>query len=97
MPAPGHVKLADLTTVNKDATKYGTAIWLDDEVVQLLAQYGLPADSPLSVLCVEILPHITNIYDHVSSLQREDVRNKMRAMVGGSQFPAEGDIREDSR
>jgi hypothetical protein len=86
-------KLADLTTVNKDATKYGSAVWLDDEVVQLLQQYGLPVNSPLSVLCVEILPHIINIYDHVSSLHREDVRNNMRGMVGGSQFPAEEDIR----
>jgi hypothetical protein len=86
-------KLADSLTVNKDATKYGTAIWTDSEVVQLLHQYGLPVNSPLSVLCVEILPHITNIYDHVSSLHREDVRNKMRAMVGGSQFPAEQDVK----
>jgi hypothetical protein len=86
-------KLADLTTVNKDATKYGTGIWVDLEVVQLLTQYGLPANSPLSVLCVEILPHIANIYDHVSSLQREDVRNRMRTMVGGSQFPAEADFK----
>jgi hypothetical protein len=86
-------KLADRATANKDATKYGTAIWLDGEVIQLLHQYGLPANSPLSVLCVEILPHITNVYDHVSSLHREDVRNKMRAMVGGSQFPAEQDMK----
>ncbi len=86
-------KLADLTTVNTDATKYGTGIWVDLEVVQLLTQYGLPANSPLSVLCVEILPHIANIYDHVSSLQREDVRNRMRTMVGGSQFPAEADFK----
>jgi len=85
-------KLADLTTVNKDATKYGTAVWLDDEAVQLLQQYGLPVNSPLSVLCVEILPHITNIYDHVSSLHREEVRSRMRGMVGGEQFPTDREL-----
>ena len=86
-------KLADSATVNKDATKYGTALWTDGEVVQLLRQYGLPENSPLSVLCVEILPHITNIYDHVSSLHRESVRNGMRTMVGDSQLPAEADFK----
>jgi hypothetical protein len=87
-------KLADPLTVNKDATKYGTTIWSDSEVTQLLAQYGLPPTSPLSVLCVEILPHITNIYEHVSGLHQPDVRDKMRTMVGGSHFPADGTITE---
>ena len=85
-------KLADPQTVNKDATKYGTTIWSDSEVTQLLAQYGLPPNSPLSVLCVEILPHITNIYEHMSRLHHSDVRNTMRAMVGSTQFPADGAI-----
>ena len=87
-------KLADPLTVNKDATKYGTTIWSDSEVTQLLAQYGLPPTSPLSVLCVEILPHIINIYEHVGGLHQPDVRNKMRTMVGSSHFPADGAITE---
>lgn len=87
-------KLADAVNVNKDATRYGTVIWSNREIVQLLALYGLPPDSPLSVLCVEILPHITNIFDHVSSLHREEVRNKMRTTVGGAHFPSDGAITE---
>jgi len=87
-------KLADPATVNKDATKFGTTIWGNAEVIQLLAQFGLPPDSPLSVLCVEILPHITNVYEHVSSLHEKDVRTRMRAMVGSSQFASEGALSE---
>ncbi len=87
-------KLADAINVNKDATRYGTAIWSNKEIVQLLTLYGLPPDSSLSVLCVEILPHITNLFDHVSSLDREEARSKMRSTLGSVHFPSEGDIVE---
>ena len=93
--AQNMLKLADPSTVNSDATKFGTTIWPNDAVTQLLAQYGLPPDSPLSVLCVEILPHITNVFEHVSALHQRDVRDNMRAMVGGgSNFPSDGAISE---
>ena len=85
-------KLADDTTVNKDATKYGTVIWSDSEVTQMLSQYGLPSDASLSVLCVEVLPHITNVYDHVSSLHRQEVRNKLRATIGSNALAADSVI-----
>lgn len=88
-------KLADALTVNKDATKFGTTIWANDEVTQLLAQYGLPPESPLSVLCVEILSRITNVFEHVSALHKRDVRDRMRTMVGSSHFPADGAITEE--
>jgi hypothetical protein len=88
-------KLADSSTVNKDATKFGTTIWLNDDVTRMLAQYGLPADSALSVLCVEILPRITNVFDHVSALHKRDVREKMRAMMDSSNFPSDGAIAEE--
>jgi hypothetical protein len=81
--------------VNKDATKFGTTIWLNDDVTRMLAQYGLPADSALSVLCVEILPRITNVFDHVSALHKRDVREKMRAMMDSSNFPSDGAIAEE--
>ena len=87
-------KLADAVNVNKDATKYGTVIWSNSEIGQLLALYGLPPDSPLSVLCVEILPQITSVFDHVSSLHREEVRNKLRKTVGSSHFPSDEAITE---
>jgi len=82
-------KLADSSTVNPDATKFGTAIWANTEVMQLLAHYGLPPNSQLSVLCVEMFPHITNIYDHVRSLHKRDIREKLRTMVGNTQLPSD--------
>jgi hypothetical protein len=51
---------------NKDSKKYGTAIWSNEEIIQLLRFYGLPEDSPLSVLVVEVLPSITNLREHVT-------------------------------
>ena len=89
------IKLTDPSTVNSDATKYGTTLWPNDAVTGLLALYGLPPNSPLSVLCVEVLPHITNIYEHVSALRSRKVRDNMRAMVGSSSFPSEEVIAEE--
>jgi hypothetical protein len=66
-------KLAELEQLSKDATKYGTVAWSNDEVGQLLRLYGLTEKSPLSVLVVEVLPVITNIYEHVSGLGEQGV------------------------
>jgi hypothetical protein len=45
-----------LTPDNTDAPKHSTAEWTNAEISNLLKNYGLPADSPLSVLCVEMMP-----------------------------------------
>jgi hypothetical protein len=39
-------KLADVATVNKDSTKYGTVVCTNDEIRQLLELYGLPIIRP---------------------------------------------------
>jgi hypothetical protein len=70
--AAGLFKPADASTIDASATRYATAIWLDAEVTQLLARYGLPANTPLSVLCVELLPQVTNLFDHVRRLDSQD-------------------------
>ncbi len=61
-------KLVDQTTIVKDATKYGTTVWTNAEISQLLQLYGLPDDSPLSVLVVEIQPTIKNIFEQFPGL-----------------------------
>lgn len=66
-------KLVDFSKKNKDATKYGTTVWTNSEVRQLLALMGLPQDSPLSVVVVETLPQITNIYSHITGLNQPKV------------------------
>jgi hypothetical protein len=64
------LKLVDFSTKNKSATRYGTTVWSNTEIGQLLAVFGLPQDSPLSIVVVEILPQITNIFEHVSRLDK---------------------------
>jgi hypothetical protein len=68
------LKLTDTTRVNKDSTKHGTAVWSNEEVVQMLEAYGLPGDSSLSVLVVEFLPVITNVGDHIRQPGQDEVR-----------------------
>jgi hypothetical protein len=79
------LKLTDFSTKNKDATRYGTVVWTQNEVLQLLANLGLPLGSPLSVLVVETLPQIHSLYEHVSRLDRPRVAVAARDLV------AEGD------
>ena len=87
-------KLADEDNGNKDATKYGTVIWSSSEIDKLLALYGLPLGTPLSVLCVEILPQITNIFEQVSGLNSQAVSEKMRKTFTSADFPSDGTISE---
>jgi hypothetical protein len=90
-------KLAEFDKINKDAKKYGTVVWSNNEVAQWLGIFGLPADSPLSVLVVEILPRITNIYDHVSGLHKKDVNDNIRTVMRAEGVPsADVALRESS-
>lgn len=83
-------KLVDLTTIAKDATKYGATVWSNDEIHQMLELYGLPDDSSLSVLVVEILPTITNIFEAVPGLGDPAVNNSLRQNIRSSSLPETG-------
>ncbi len=75
------LQLVDFSTKNKDATKYGTVVWSNNEIIKLLDNLGLPLDSALSVLVVETLPQITNIFEHVSRLDKPRVARAARTLV----------------
>lgn len=75
------LKLVDFSAKNKDSTKYGTTVWTNGEVAKLLRILGLEQDSPLSVIVVEILPQITNIFEHISNLDRPKVAKATSWMV----------------
>jgi hypothetical protein len=68
-------KLAETKKTNRDATKQGVVIWSNNEVAQLLRLYGLPEDLPLSVLVVEVLPHITRESEHISVPRPSDANS----------------------
>jgi len=88
--AAGIYKLAKAAAANKDATRRGTVAWSNSEVSQLLALLGLPEDSALSVLVVEFLPVITNIYDAVSGLDKRGVNDNLRGAASHPDVPAPG-------
>lgn len=49
--------------INSDAGLYAEGGWPDAQVKQLLRDLNLPADSPLSVLCVEMFPDVLSLID----------------------------------
>jgi hypothetical protein len=78
----GHLfKLTDFSLMSRDGTRYGTTAWNNAEVAQLLQLYGLPANSPLSVLVVELLPVITRLPEHVSNLDRPSISTQVEARL----------------
>lgn len=45
---------------NKDRVLVGITGWTNEQIRYLLRRLGLPADSPLSVLCVEMMPRLSS-------------------------------------
>ena len=89
-----HLFPVDETVINKDATKYGTALWQNGEVNELLRMYGLPTDAALSVLCVEMLPTITNIYDHINEFDNEATSAKISNSMSAFHPEIQSDLSE---
>jgi hypothetical protein len=78
-----------LVDMNSDALQYGITGWRNEDVENILRQYGLPIDSNLSVLVVEMMP----TYDKFYSPPNEEDKNKLivnRNKMGGRQ----GDLEE---
>ncbi|MBI5473810.1 MAG: hypothetical protein HY961_15845 [Ignavibacteriae bacterium] len=90
-------KLVEFEKLNKDAKKFGTVIWSNSEVSQWLNIFGLPEDSPLSVLVVELLPQITNIFEHVSALNKQDENDNLRVTTKLENLPSAGIATEEIR
>jgi hypothetical protein len=53
------------------------------EVRKLLNLYGLPINSSLSVTCVEVFGHITNVFEHIDNFEgkKEDFIDKMAVVI----------------
>lgn len=83
-------KLTETSKKNKDSTKYGMAVWSNEEIIQLLRFYGLPEDSPLSVLVVEVLPNITNLREHMPNLGKSGAKEERDARSGSLKTPLRG-------
>jgi hypothetical protein len=75
------LKLVEVDNKNKGSTKYGTVVWSNKEIIRMLINFGLPKDSSLSVLVVEILPQITNVAEHISGLSKSSVAQAVEKFI----------------
>lgn len=70
---PNLIKTGNLIASIKDKQPIGTAVVTSEDIAEKLISLGLPEDSPLSVLVVEVFGNITNIHDHIA--QTRSYRN----------------------
>jgi hypothetical protein len=70
------LEMTQVMTVEKEAVWQAYSGWDNKEIAELLYLYGLPSDSPLSVLCVEVYGQITNIHQHI-----DDIDNKKQQLI----------------
>lgn len=63
------IKGAQIASFN-DQPKSALGYWKNTEIAQHLQLLGLPEDSPLSVLVVEVFGNITNIREHINKLNK---------------------------
>jgi hypothetical protein len=71
--------------INTDAVQYGITGWKNKEVIKILQLYGLPPDSSLSVLVVEMLPTYDKFIGRNDSAKLNEVmegnRNNLEEML----------------
>jgi hypothetical protein len=72
----------------KDQPKTALGLWTNTEIAQWLLLLGLPEDSPLSVLVVEVFGNITNIREHINLFNRTAAGN-----AGDERFNVNTDVR----
>jgi hypothetical protein len=61
-------KLGNILAGIKDMHPTGTAVFSSLEIAERLKIFGLPEDSSLSVLVVEVFGNITNLFDHLDMM-----------------------------
>lgn len=54
----------------KESTRQAYGRWSNKEVDEMLDLYGLPLNSSLSILCVEVFGQITNAFEHIDNFER---------------------------
>ncbi len=70
----------------KDQPKTAMGYWTNVEIAQWLLLLGLPEDSPLSVLVVEVFGNITNLREHINVVNRAQ-----RGAAGAAMFTTHND------
>ena len=87
---------------NHDAQAHGATQWSTAEIVAMLLALGLPADSPLSVLCVEMMPTMASLVPQNSRrtngfAAQDVVAQAFAAQAGGIGSSAVSDTTHDDQ
>ncbi|REG90364.1 hypothetical protein [Algoriphagus antarcticus] len=80
---PAVLKLGNLVASIKDEQPVATAVVTSEDIAEKLISFGLPEDSPLSVLVVEVFGNITNIHDHMYDYRNTNVNGVSDRMAEG--------------
>jgi len=88
-------QMVQTITWEKEAAWRGYGEWDNKEVAKLLYLYGLPEDSPLSVVCVEVFGQITNIGEHINGIHTKKEELIDSISTNYDQLLAEG-IRQET-
>jgi hypothetical protein len=73
-----------LKAIRKDMPVVGSCVWENSEIEEMLDMYGLPEESPLSVVVVEVFGNIRSFKEHVTNLQDSRVRENVIATARSS-------------
>ena len=79
------LELSQLQMREKESVRYARSCFYNKDVVAMLELYGLPLDSSLSVLCVEVYGQITKINEHINNYsmkKRDSLLNEAAALFG---------------
>ncbi len=79
------LELSQLQMREKESVRYARSCFYNKDVVTMLELYGLPLDSSLSILCVEVYGQITKINEHINNYsmkKRDSLLNEAAALFG---------------
>jgi hypothetical protein len=57
--------------IYQDKIKTAGCVWANKEISSLLENYGLPEDSPVSVIAVEVFGNISSIFEYLALSERQ--------------------------
>jgi len=80
---PSALQLGNLLASIKDEQPVATSIITSEDLAEKLQSLGLPEDSALSVLVVEVFGNITNLHDHMNDYKNTNVNGVSEQMAEG--------------
>ncbi len=70
---------AVIKAIKKDLPATGSCVWENTEITGKLDLYGLPEDSALSIVVVEVFGNIKSLREHITNLNQRRVRDNLMA------------------